>query len=100
MLHADTFHFDHRGIGVRHACGGNHAGGIPEQVEPERTGILVPHGAAAEMATAITELAAQPSRLKEMSHVASVSAAKKFSNERMADAYINWYPEIIASWRK
>ena len=99
--HADTFP---NSVIESLACGtpvvATAVGGIPEQIDDQQTGMLVPPGDADAMAAAIAALLAQPSRLQAMRRQASSSAARRFDAERMADAYLTWYQDILASWHR
>jgi glycosyltransferase involved in cell wall biosynthesis len=62
---------------------GTRQGGIPEFVDHGETGLLVPPGDVAALATAITELAGDPQRRADLGQAARASAVARFDvNER------------------
>ena len=69
-------------------------GGIPEQIEDGVTGILTPPGDAKAMAAGIERLFDSELRRK-LGLQAAESARRRFSLERQANEYMQWYMEII-----
>lgn len=70
-------------------------GGIPEQIDHERTGFLVPPGDAAGMAEAIQGIFEHDALRHAMSQQAVEMAQRRFEKERMVEDYIGWYQEIL-----
>jgi glycosyltransferase involved in cell wall biosynthesis len=69
-------------------------GGIPEVVEDQRAGFLIPPGDSDAMASqAIRLLEDEPMRRK-MSDWAAESARRRFDLERQVDEYLEWYREL------
>jgi glycosyltransferase involved in cell wall biosynthesis len=62
---------------------GSAIGGIPELIEHEKTGLLVPPGEAAAIASCVVALAARPDRLKAMSEQARLAARVRFDGRAM-----------------
>lgn len=69
-------------------------GGIPEQVEDTRTGFLVPAGDAEALAARLIQLLSDDDLRQGMS-IRAVEAASRFDLHRQADAYIEWYHELV-----
>jgi glycosyltransferase involved in cell wall biosynthesis len=85
------------------ACGtaviASAVGGIPEELEPEggaEVGMLVPSGDAVALAEAIGSLLHDPARRRAMGETASGAARRRFSTERQAAEYLQWYEEILS----
>ncbi len=57
-------------------------GGLPEIVEPGRTGLLVPSGDPGRLAAALVELASDPGRTAAMGIAGRARALEEFSQER------------------
>ena len=57
-------------------------GGLPEIVDPGRTGVLVPSGDPAKLAAALVELASDPGRTAELGVAGRARAVDEFSQER------------------
>jgi glycosyltransferase involved in cell wall biosynthesis len=57
-------------------------GGIPEMVEDEVTGLLVPPGDEAALAAALTRLLAQPARAAQLGQAAQARVAREFTPEK------------------
>ncbi len=88
-------------------------GGIPEQIRPlkvphldfgtdssdEATGVLIPPGDAVQMASAIEYLLHNEPIRQQLGQNAAADAKQRFSLERMADDYLNYYREIEEYWR-
>lgn len=68
-------------------------GGIPEVVEDERTGFLVPPGASEAMAVHTLRLLEDEPMRRKMSDWAAESARRRFDLERLVDDYLEWYRE-------
>jgi glycosyltransferase involved in cell wall biosynthesis len=83
------------------ACGtpvvATRIGGIPEQIEDGATGFLVPAQDPGAMAERIIQLQHDEPQLKAMGVTASQRVRKQFSLERMVDAYLSWYQEILSN---
>jgi len=62
-------------------------GGIPEVVENNVTGLLVPFGDIGAMARAVEKLIASPGRRREMGHAAQNRARKLFSAQAIVPQY-------------
>lgn len=75
------------------------AGGIPEQVVDGVTGVLAPLQNSDAMAAAIVKLLADRDRLLQMGLDAEQHARRFFGLPDQAQAYLNWYDEIIAHFR-
>ncbi len=69
-------------------------GGIPEQVDPGRTGELTPPGDARALAATVQRLLDQPQQRAQMASAARQDASARFDAERMVDAYEAWYREL------
>jgi glycogen(starch) synthase len=76
------------------ACG---VGGLPEVVEHERTGLLVPADDEQAMADAIESLLSDPLSVKRMGERARQRARDKFDFSALVDAYEQIYAETQAS---
>jgi len=74
-------------------------GGIPEQVEDERTGFLVPAGNARALADRLTLLLSDNKRRQGMGILAAEAARGRFDLQRQADAYLDWYKELVREHR-
>ena len=74
-------------------------GGIPEQVEDERTGFLVPAGNARALADRLTLLLSDNKRRQCMGILAAEAARGRFDLQRQADAYLDWYKELVRQQR-
>ncbi len=74
-------------------------GGIPEQVLPGKTGLLVPPGDAQALAGALRTLAGDAELRSEMGAAAAADAAARFDEREMFNAYCRWYEEIHAGHR-
>lgn len=79
------------------ACGlptiATEVGGNPELVDPGETGYLVPPFAPEALASAMSDLLAQPDKGREMGRQARLRAEEKFSVEAMVRAFTNLYQD-------
>ena len=71
-------------------------GGIPEVVENNRTGILVPFGDIAGLARAIGGLIASPGRRREMGLAGQARARQHFSAATIVPQYESLYRRVLA----
>lgn len=71
-------------------------GGIPEQVDEHRSGFLVPAGDADAMASLVRKLLENERLCMSMGDTGSRIAAQTFTAERQAQAYLDWYAQILA----
>ena len=74
-------------------------GGIPEQVNNNVTGFLIPLEDIKEWVSCIKNLLSNDSLRKRMGHQASKIARNKFDLTRQVDEYISWYREIVDNHR-
>ena len=83
------------------ACGtpvvASRVGGIPEQIDPERTGDLVPVSDDRSLAAAIVRQLGDASRRRLMGEQAAAEARRRFDARTMAREYLAWYEEICAT---
>jgi glycosyltransferase involved in cell wall biosynthesis len=70
-------------------------GGIPEQIDDGRTGILVPPADPAGLAMGVLAIASDDDLRRRLSHAAADVAAARFGLEQQADAYLDWYHELL-----
>jgi glycosyltransferase involved in cell wall biosynthesis len=70
-------------------------GGIPEQVEDGRTGFLVPVGDAPALAERLTQLLSEHDLRVRLGIQAAAAARSRFDLERQADAYLDWYRDLV-----
>jgi len=81
------------------ACGvpviATSVGGIPEQVEDNITGFLIPPGDSDAMTVRLKQLQKDKLLYQKMSSRAVNSAQQRFSLDCMVDKYLGWYEEIL-----
>ena len=70
-------------------------GGIPEQIEEGRTGFLVPVGDAQALAERLTQLLSDKNLRERQGRRAAETARCRFDLHRQADAYLDWYDELV-----
>lgn len=84
------------------ACGtpviGTRVGGIPEQIDDGKTGLLVPPADAEAMAKAILALSGDQTFCRTLGRQAAEAAAARFGLDRMIDQYLNWYGDLVPLW--
>ena len=86
------------------ACGtpviATSVGGIPEQIDHARTGLLTPSEDPHSLSEAILTMLQDRIRLDEMGRQAVDDARQRFDLGRMADDYLRWYQEILETRRR
>jgi glycosyltransferase involved in cell wall biosynthesis len=75
-------------------------GGIPEQIDNGNTGFLTPPGNPDVMADRIKELLENVELRQLMGQNAAEDAVRRFDIKRMAREYLDWYQEILETWKK
>jgi glycosyltransferase involved in cell wall biosynthesis len=70
-------------------------GGIPEQVEDARTGFLVPVGDAEALAARLRQMLSDDALRQRMGIQAAEAARRQFDLHRQANAYLEWYHELV-----
>ena len=70
-------------------------GGIPEQIDDGRTGMLVPAGDDVAMANAIDAILGDGTLRSRMRDAAIDRVQQFFTSERQVDAYLDWFKEIM-----
>jgi len=71
-------------------------GGIPELVDNQRTGILIPSGDRTAMTAAMARLIAQPEQRAAMGQAASARAIASFGFDKMAQGYLHVYRQALS----
>ena len=80
---------------------GTTAGGIPEVVEHDRSGVLVPPENPKELASALVRLLRDPERRAALGAAGRRRAEQEFSRERMTARVAAYYEEVIRShWKR
>jgi glycosyltransferase involved in cell wall biosynthesis len=79
---------------------GTYAGGIPEIIEDDVTGVLVPANRPDAIALAIVKLLENPSRCRELGEAGRRRCMERFMDDRMAADMIHVYKEAIERWRR
>ena len=74
----------------------NDAGGLPEVVEHNVTGLVVPRGDSAALAQAIGSLLSDPQRRRQMGQAGRARALKLFDWDRTAEQFEELYREVAA----
>jgi glycosyltransferase involved in cell wall biosynthesis len=69
-------------------------GGIPEVIEHERTGVLVPFGDADALGQRVDEMLSDARRRKELGMAAAAVAKERFSAEAIVPQYESVYERI------
>jgi glycosyltransferase involved in cell wall biosynthesis len=69
-------------------------GGVPEQIDDGRDGLLVPPGDSAAMARAIVALLQDPARRRRLG-AAARSAAARNTIAREVGAYLDWFASVL-----
>ena len=72
-------------------------GGMPEMVQHEITGLVVPPGDSKSLTQAIEELLSNPGRCSMMGRLGQDIVRERFSVERMVDSNLALYQKILAS---
>ncbi|MEQ1801896.1 MAG: glycosyltransferase family 4 protein [Gammaproteobacteria bacterium] len=72
------------------------AGGVPEAVADGVTGVLVEPGNPAALADAVIQLLDEPNRRQRLGAAAAARIRAGFSPDRMTNAYIELYREVLA----
>jgi glycosyltransferase involved in cell wall biosynthesis len=70
-------------------------GGIPEAVIHDRTGLLVPPGNAAALASAVSALLADPEKARNLGEQGRERVGSHFSVERMVEGNLQVYRELL-----
>lgn len=70
-------------------------GGIPEQIEDGKTGFLVAERDAEAMAGRLLELLSRDELRLQQGRRAAEDARARFSMDKQADAFLDWYREIL-----
>ena len=70
-------------------------GGIPEQVEDNQTGFLVPKGDAGGLASRLRLVLSDDELRQRMGKQAAESARQRFDLRRQVDTYLDWYLELV-----
>ncbi|MDN5941781.1 MAG: glycosyltransferase [Nitrospira sp.] len=70
--------------------------GIPEQIEDDRCGYLVPPGDAGAMAERVVQILSNDALRLSLGSAASERAARLYTMEKQVQTYLEWYEEIIA----
>jgi glycosyltransferase involved in cell wall biosynthesis len=85
------------------ACGlpvvATEVGGIPDIVEPDRTGLLVPKGDSPKLADALAALLADSGRRARMGEAAYAYAQEHFDARKTAMRLVELYRELISASR-
>lgn len=71
--------------------------GVPEVVQEDITGLLVPVGDAAALARAINTLLADPARRQAMGEAARATVATRFSRDAMIDGMLAVYAKVLGA---
>lgn len=71
-------------------------GGIPEVIEHEKHGLLVPFGDTAALARGVEALLADPARRAALGKAARERAAELFSADRIVGRYVEYYRRVCA----
>ena len=79
---------------------GGRAGGIPEIIEDDRTGILCAPGDAGALADAIARFAREPEAARAMGRRARKRIEAHFSVDAMVEGNLEVYREVVAGRRK
>lgn len=74
-------------------------GGLVEQIEHERTGLLVPPFDPEAIVAGVERLLADGGLRACIGHRAAEQARSGFGLERQARDFLNWYNEIVSLWR-
>jgi len=78
---------------------GSNVGGLKEVIDDGRTGLLVPPGAPARLAEAISELLANPALARRMGARGRQRALAHFSVDKMVEKTIQIYEEVQSAKR-
>lgn len=70
-------------------------GGIPEQIENGKSGIITKPSDPTDMAQAIIHLLKDGQSRMTMANYAAQTAKERFSLDRQIDQYLDWYKEIL-----
>jgi glycosyltransferase involved in cell wall biosynthesis len=73
----------------------SNVGGLPGVVAHGTTGLLVPPGDADALRSALVTLAADPARARELGACGRTIAASRHSLERVSDAYLDLYLDLL-----
>ena len=71
-------------------------GGLPEVIEHNVNGLLVPPKAPVELAEAIKIMINNPEKVREMGKMGELIAKNKFSISAMMNKYMQYYSEILS----
>ncbi len=75
-------------------------GGLPEIVQPQSNGILVPKGNTKELANAVIELASDPRLRERFAAVGKAMVVQRFDPHRLTDQVAVIYEDIVANGRR
>ena len=85
------------------ACGrpvvASAVGGIPEGVDDEETGLLVPSGDATALATAVGRVLDDPDLAARLGAAAAAKATRDFDARARLDDYLGWYRTLAGTRR-
>ncbi len=76
----------------------SNVGGIPEMVVDGESGLLFEHDDSRELARAILALMADKDLRASLGAAGLESVRSKFTLERQADHYLDWYRELLEAW--
>lgn len=79
---------------ARSAIVGSPAGGIPEVVQHEVTGLLFPDGDAAGLADALARLLSDTALRARLVDAAAVAVRQAYDPDRTLDLFLAWYDEL------
>lgn len=85
------------------ACGtpvvATEVGGVPELIAHRESGLLVPRGDADALANAVSTLLAEAPLREQLASAALARVQARHTLARQADAYLDFYSEVIQRWK-
>jgi glycosyltransferase involved in cell wall biosynthesis len=87
-------------MGCEVAVVASDAGGLPEVVENEVTGLVVPRGDSKALAKAIGSLLADPQRRRRMGQAGRERALRLFDWDRSAEQFEEIYREVASRMKR